>query len=41
MRLVLCVLLTLLIPRPTFAAQRTLSRSEALTAVAGGETFSA
>jgi hypothetical protein len=37
MRLVLCVLLTTLLASSAFAAQRTLTRSEALTAVAGGD----
>ena len=41
MRLVLCVLLTMLLTSSTFAAQRTLTRSEAQDAVAIGDAQAA
>jgi len=41
MRLVLCVLLTMLLTSSTFAAQRTLTRSEAQEAVATGDAQAA
>ena len=41
MRLVLCVLLTMLLTSSTFAAQRTLTRSEAQAAVGSGDAQAA
>ena len=41
MRFVLCALLTMLLTNSTFAAQRTLTRSEAQTAVASGDAQAA
>jgi hypothetical protein len=41
MRLVLCVLLTVLLPSSIFAAQRTLTRSEAQIAVGSGDAQAA
>jgi len=41
MRLVLCVLITLLLANSTFAAERTLTRSEAQDAVASGDAQAA
>ena len=41
MRLVLCVLATMLLINSTFAAQRTLTRSEAQDAVATGDAQAA
>ena len=41
MRLVLCVLLTMLLTSSTFAAQRTLTRAEAQAAVGSGDAQAA
>jgi len=41
MRLVLCALITMLLTNSTFAAQRTLTRSEAHNAVATGDAQAA
>ena len=41
MRLVLCVLLTMLLTSSTFAAERTLTRSQAQAAAGGGDAQAA